>query len=105
MRDYNIENQKLLLIDDRTVEKQRLYHQIDAIQKEMKHREKIEMLPINFMGLVTKILSKNDSEYHSDGAKEAIDMEITKLVTAGVWDVKPVPKRWAEQKFADASCF
>ena len=60
-------------------------------------------MPINFMGLVTKILTKNDLEYHSADAKVAIDTEITKLVTAGVWDVKPVPKRWAEEKFKDAS--
>ena len=47
---------KCLLLDDRTVEKQLLFHQIDAIQREMKHREKVDLLPINFMGLVTKIL-------------------------------------------------
>ena len=91
------------MVDDKTVEKQLLYHQIDQIQKEMKHREKVDLLPINFMGLVTKILSKNDAEFHTAEAKEAIDTEITKLVTAGVWDVKPVPKAWAEKEFKDAS--
>ncbi len=103
LRDYNVKVQKSFLVDDKTVEKQLLCNQIEQIQKEMKHREKVDLLPINFMGLVTKILSKNDSEYHSAGAKAAIDTEITKLVTAGVWDVKPVPKRWAEDKYKDAS--
>ena len=57
LKDYNIKTQKLLLLDDKTVEKQFLFHQIDQIQKEMKHREKVDLLPINFMGLVTKFLS------------------------------------------------
>ena len=55
------------------------------------------------MGLVTKIFTKNDSEYHSADAKIAINTEITKLVTAGVWDVKPVSKAWAERGHKDAS--
>ena len=45
----------------------------------------------------------NDSEYHSDDAKKAIDTEITKLVTAGVWDVMPVSKASAESKHKNAS--
>ena len=69
----------------------------------MKPREKLDLLPINFMGLVTKILTKNDSEYHSVDAKAAIDMEITKLVTAGVWDVMPIAKHLVP--FKDASFF
>ena len=69
----------------------------------MKHREKVDLLPIIFMGLVTKILTKNDNEYHAPEAKIAIDTEITKLVTAGVWDVMPVSKAWAESKHKDAS--
>ena len=63
-KSYNIETQKLILIDDRTVEKQLLFNQIDQIRKTM-HREKLDILPINFMGLVTKILTNSDSEYHS----------------------------------------
>ena len=93
------------MVDDKTVEKQLLFHQIDATQKEMKHREKVDLLPINFMGLVTKILTKSDNEYHSDDAKKAIDTEITKLVTAGVWDVMPVSKHWAEHEHKDAVFF
>ena len=54
------------------------------------------------MGLVTKILTKSDNEYHSEGAKAAIDKEISKLVLAGVWDVKPISKREAETTFSDA---
>ena len=92
LKTYNIETQKQILVDDRTVERQLLYHQIDAIRKEM-HREKVDLLPINFMGLVTKILTKKDSEFHTAEAKIAIDTEITKLVTAGVWDVMPVSRR------------
>ena len=103
LRSYNIETEKLILIDDRTVEKQLLFDQIDQIRKSLNHREKLDILPINFMGLVTKILTKNDSEYHSVDAKTAIDLEITKLVTAGVWDVMPVSKAWAEHEHKDAS--
>ena len=55
------------------------------------------------MGLVTKILTKNDSEYHSVDAKAAIDTEITKLVKAGVWDEMPVAKHIAEKLHKDAS--
>ena len=51
------------------------------------------------MGLVTKILNKNDAEYHSDGAKEAVDKEINKLITAGVWDTTPIAKSTAERLF------
>ena len=91
------------MIDDKTVEKQLLFHQTDATQKEMKHREKVDLLPINFMGLVTRILTNNDSSYHSDDAKKAIDTEIAKLVTAGVWDVMPVSKASAEYKHKDTS--
>ena len=54
LQAYNIESQNLLITDDRTVEKQLLFHQIDQIQKDMKHREKLDLLPINFMGLVIK---------------------------------------------------
>ena len=55
------------------------------------------------MGLVTKILTKSDNEYHSEGAKAAIDKEISKLVLAGVWDIKPISKREAERTFSDAT--
>ena len=43
LKTYNIETQKLILVDDRTVEKQLLFHQTDAIQKYMKHREKVDL--------------------------------------------------------------
>ena len=103
LKTYNIETQKLILVDDRTVEKQLLFNQIDQIRKSMDHREKLDILPINFLGLATKILTKNDSDYHSVDARAAIDLEITKLVTAGVWDVMPVSKASAEHEHKDAS--
>ena len=55
------------------------------------------------MGLVTNILSKTDAEYHSDGAKEAVNKEINKLITAGVWDTTPLAKSNAERLFPDAT--
>ena len=55
------------------------------------------------MGMVTKLLNKNDAEYHTAGAKQAINLEITKLITAGVWDEKPVSKRDAERMHSDAT--
>ena len=42
------------IIDDKTVERQLLFKQIDNMVKQQKHREKLEFLLINFMGLVTK---------------------------------------------------
>ena len=71
------------------------------MNKHNKHRQKLDLLPINFMGLVTKILT-NDNEYHSEGAKAAIDKELSKLVLAGVWNIKPISKREAERTFSDA---
>ncbi len=56
LQAYNTQTQNIL-IDDKTVEKQLLHHQIHQIRKDMKHREKLDLLPINFMGLVTKILT------------------------------------------------
>ncbi len=103
LKAYNIECQKLLLIDDKTVEKQLLFHQIDQIQKDMKHREKLDLLPINFIGLVTKILTKNDLEYNSVDAKAATDTEITKWVKAGVWDEMPIAKHVAEKIEGDSA--
>ena len=47
------------------------------------------------MGLVTKFLTKNDSEYHSQGACDAMNLEIDKLVAAGVWDEAPIAKHSA----------
>ena len=47
-----------VLIDDHTVKKQLLFQQIDNIRKSMPHREKLDLLPVNFMGLVTKILNE-----------------------------------------------
>ena len=79
------------------------FKQIDNMVKDQKHREKLDILPINFMGLVTKILSKNDAEYHSDGAKEAVNKEINKLITAGVWGTTPLAKSNAEKLFPDAT--
>ena len=43
LKSYNIETQNSFLVDDKNVEKQLLFHQIDAIQKEMKHREKVDL--------------------------------------------------------------
>ena len=92
-----------LFVNDRIVEQQLLYKQIEEMNKHSKHRQKLDLLPINFMGLVTKILTKSDNEYHSEGAKAAIDKEISKLVLAGVWNIKPISKREAERTFSDAT--
>ena len=75
------------------------------MHKHNQHRQKLDLLPINFMGLVTKILTKSDAAYHSAGARAAVDKEISKLVLAGVWDVKPISKREAERTFSDARIF
>ena len=48
------------------------------------------------MGLVTEILKKSDNEYHSQDAKDAIALEVNKLIGAGVWDIKPVARRKAQ---------
>ncbi len=39
------------------------------------------------MGLVTKILKRNDNEYHSQDVKDAIALEVNELIGAGVWDI------------------
>ena len=49
LKSYNIQTQKLILVDDRTVEKQVLFNQIDQIRKSMDHRENLDILPINFI--------------------------------------------------------
>ena len=90
--------------NDEKVLKQLLANQIDEIRKkQQEHRKKLDFLPLNVMGMVTKILNKNASEYHSDGAKQAIHTEINKLITAGVWDEKPISKKQAERTHSDAT--
>ena len=57
------------------------------------------------MGMVTKLLNRNDPEYHTDAAKAAIDAEIRKLIVAGVWDEKPISKYDAERLHPDDTFF
>ena len=80
-------------IEDSDVERQLVLKQLQHIESQNKHREKISFNPLNIMGLVTKILKKNDDEYHSQGAKDAIALEVNKLIDAGVWDIKPIARR------------
>ena len=94
-----IEDSKKLLkkrnnhfIEDSEVERQLVLKQFRDIELQNKHREKIAFNPLNIMGLVTKILKKNDNEYHSQDAKDAIALEVNKLIGAGVWDIKPIAK-------------
>ena len=44
------------------------------------------------MGLVVKVLTRKDPEWHTDAAKAALLKESTKLMAAGVWDLVPVEK-------------
>ena len=101
---HNNRKHSNLHANDETVVKQLLAAQIHEVRKtQPSHRDKLEFLPTNVMGMVTKLLNKNDAEYHTPGAKEAINLDISKLITAGVWDEQPVSKRDAERMHSDAT--
>ena len=59
-------------------------------QQQQLHREKQAFYQANVLGLVTKVLSKRDLEFHSEGAKAALTLEMSRLELAGVWDAEPV---------------
>ena len=97
-----VDDVKNHFIDDQQVEKQLLHRQVQQLCKEQ-HRQKIVPCPFNIMGLITKVLNKKDSEYHSQEAKDAILTEVNKLITAGVWDTQPVSRRDASRIHPDAT--
>ena len=61
------------------------------------HRDKLDVLPINFMASVVKVITKKDELWHSPQAKNALATEINKLVNGGVWDIEAVERRAAEE--------
>ena len=65
------------------------------------HRDKLQS-PSNILGLVTKLLTRRDPEYHTPEARDALLKEVMKLIQAGVWDVKAISKRAAAKKFSNA---
>ena len=44
------------------------------------HRPKYHTVPMNVMGMVTKILTKSDKEYHTEGAKTAVRADMINLL-------------------------
>ena len=97
-------------IDDKCVERQLLHRQLEQLQKSLSpqqkqssHREKITFSPLNIMGLVTKILTKKDNEYYSQGAKDAVKAEVSRLINATVWDTKPLSRHDAVRLHPDAT--
>ena len=54
------------------------------------------------LGLVTKLLSKKDPEYHTSEAKAALMKEVKKLVDGEVWDERALSKKATAQKHANA---
>jgi hypothetical protein len=67
------------------------------------HREKINTAPLNFMSAVVKVLGKKDPLWHSQGAKDALMKESNKLISAGVWDMKPMEKDEVIKQFPEAT--
>ena len=86
-------------MDDEEVSEITLAHQIITDS----HRDKLSTVPLNFMGAVVKLLTRRDVEWYSPEAKAALLIESTKLLNAGVWDLKPVEKDDALRMFPDAS--
>ena len=67
------------------------------------HRQKSSTIPLNIMGAVVKVLTRRDSEWHSQAARDALLKESTKLMTAGVWDLEPIEKEAALAELSDAA--
>ena len=67
------------------------------------HRTKIRNMPLQ-VAMVTRLLNRKDPEYHSREAKEALQKELTKLLTYKVWDMEAC-EEWDEvrKKHKDAS--
>ena len=55
------------------------------------------------MGAVVKVLTRRDSEWHNQAARDALLKESTKLMTAGVWDLEPIEKEAALAEHKDAA--
>jgi hypothetical protein len=90
-------------INDHMVEKQIRDKQIQQQLAELgKHRKKLDLMPLNIMGAVTKLLNKNDAEYKTPAAKAASDKEINKLIAAGVWDGTAVERYEAVKQYPTA---
>jgi hypothetical protein len=60
-------------------------------------RDKLDVLPINFMASVVTVTTKKDDLWHSPQAKSALSTEINKLVNGGVWDIEAMGRRFAEE--------
>ena len=78
--DRKMKSVKQTLVDDQLVEKQLMAQMFAKQFRQEPHRKKLGggFNLFNVMGLITKILQKND-DYHGQEAKDAIDAEITKL--------------------------
>lgn len=83
------------LIEQRTVREVRA-----ALQS---HRNKCHSVQASsLMGMVTKLLSKKDPEYHSQAGKMALIKEATKLVEGGVWEENAQSKAKVASEFENA---
>ena len=57
------------------------------------HRQKLSgVQAVSLLGLVTKLLSRSDAEYHTPQAKKVLLDEALKLVLGGVWSEKAESK-------------
>ena len=57
------------------------------------HRDKLKNVgSFSILGLVTKLLSRKDPEYHSEKGKKALLDEAIKLIQGGVWGEKALSK-------------
>jgi len=68
-----------------------------------KHRKKVRNMPLT-TAMVTRLLTKRDPEYHTQGAKDALKKELEKLLKYKVWDMD-ICFEWDEvkRKHPDAS--
>jgi len=65
-----------------------------------KHRQKNDSFSCPYLGLVTRQIHPGSPEFRSPGCKEALDSELSKLRSRGVWDETTV-REWS-QVVADA---
>lgn len=66
------------------------------------HRHKLNVLPTSVLGLVTKLITKKDKEWHSSEAKKALRDEVLKLVNGEVWCETAQSKRAMAKKYDNA---
>ena len=57
------------------------------------HREKLDVVPMSILGLVTELITRNDPEWQLPGAKAALKSEVHKLLREGVWDETCMSKK------------